>query len=249
MVDHPDLGDRTVVVTGAGRGLGRTIARLFLARGATVVYLSRTEYADVRAEVDAAASRALFIRADVSDSQEVSKAFRAVEERSERLDVLVNNAGVVGSGTLGETTPEAWDHVIANNVRSQFLCARAALPLLRRSTDARIINVSSVAGRDRSLLLGCAYTASKAAVIGLTRHLAAELGPEGIRVNCVCPSQHRTPMLAAVLDEARERMLIERIPLGYIPPAEEIAEVIAFLASHAARYMNGAVVDVNGGLL
>lgn len=246
-VSH-DFSGRVAVVTGAGRGLGRAVARAFLAANARVGLLTRTLYDDLREEVGFVGERAALIGADVAEPAQVAEAFRRITEQFGGVDILINNAGIMARGRLDEITAAAWDQVMAANVRSQFLCAQAAAVSMRTRGGGRIINVSSVAGRDKSLLLGCAYTTSKAAVLGLTRHLAAELGPEGIHVNCICPSQHRTPLLASVLDSEREAALLKRIPLGYIASPEEMASVILFLASDGAGYMNGAIVDVNGGL-
>ena len=239
---------QTCVVTGAGRGLGRVAAGLFLKAGARVAYLSRTPYPDVLTEVNANQDRAFFFVVDVSDSSQVKTAFQQVQERFGSIDILVNNAGIAKAGSIEDVSSEAWDAVMGNNVRSYFLCIQSVAPSMKKQTYGRIVNVSSVAGRDKSLVLGAPYTASKAAVIGLTKQAAAELGPYGITVNCICPSQHWTPMLESVLTPETEQMLLNKIPLGYIAKPEQIADVILFLASDGASYMNGAIVDVNGGL-
>ena len=238
---------RVCAVTGAGRGLGRTVARSFVRAGGRVAYVSRTPHADVLAEVEDAGAEAIFIQADVSVPADVERAFAQIATSFGKLDVLVNNAGIAAPNALSDVSPDDWDRVMAANVRSAFLCIRQAIPLLRGSNEARIVNVSSIAGRDKSKLLGPAYSASKAALIGLTRHAAGELASLGIRVNCICPGPHHTPMLDDLLTAEVEAQIRSRIPLGYIAAPEEIAAVILFLASPASRYMTGAVVDVNGG--
>lgn len=244
-----DFRSKTSVITGAGRGLGRALARLFIKAGANVCYITRTQYADLREEVGGYQEQALLVTADVSVPEQVQRAFEAVHQRFGSIDILINNAGIAGGGRIEDITPDIWDRVMANNVRSQFLCIQAALPYMKQRRYGKIINISSVAGRDKSLVLGCAYTTSKAAVIGLTRQVAVEVASFGINVNCLCPSQHRTPMLEAVLTPELEAALLKRIPLGYIAQPEQIANVALFLASDEADYMTGAIVDVNGGLL
>lgn len=244
-----DFRGKTSVVTGAGRGLGRVVARLFVKAGAKVAYLSRTPHADLLEEVESYGGQALFLPTDVSVPVEVRQAFEQIHHRFDSVDILINNAGIAEGGRIEDITPDVWDRVMANNVRSQFLCIQAVLPYMKKKRYGKIINVSSIAGRDKSLVLGCPYSTSKAAILGLTRHVASEVASFGINVNCICPSQHRTPMLAAVLTPEMESMLLKKIPLSYIAQPEQIANVILFLACDEANYMTGAIVDVNGGLL
>lgn len=135
------------------------------------------------------------------------------------------------------------------DLEAHFLTCRAVVPVMRRQRAGRIVNVGSIAGRHVSLANSIAYTSAKAGVIGFTRHLAQEVGRDGIRVNAVAPGPCRTPLLAGVIDAEREAALAARIPLGYVSEPEEQAAVILFLASDDARYIHGAIVDVNGGLL
>ena len=166
-----------------------------------------------------------------------------------RIDVLVNNAGIGGPGSIEELTGEEWDRTLAVNLKAHFLTCRAVVPIMRRQQRGHIVNVSSIAGRNVSLANSIAYTSAKAGVIGFTRHLAQEVGRDGIRVNCVAPGPTRTPLLADVLDAEREAAIAARIPLGYVSEAEEQAAVILFLASDEASYIHGAIVDANGGLI
>ncbi len=244
-----DFQDKTVVVTGAGKGLGRVTARMFLEAGANVAYLSRTSYPDVQAEIRTYADRAFFIQANVADPSEVQQAFSRIAARFKTVDILINNAGIAKIGKIEEVAAKDWDEVMAVNVRSQFLCIQACLPLMKKNKYGKIVNVSSIAGRDKSILLGAAYSTSKAAIIGLTRHVAAEVAAFGINVNCICPGQHKTPLLEEVLTEKMEKILLKKIPLGYIARPEQVAEVILFLSSDRESYMTGAIVDVNGGQL
>jgi 3-oxoacyl-[acyl-carrier protein] reductase len=240
---------RVCVVTGAGQGIGRVTARRFAEEGARIAYLSRTPRPDLAAELSLFDGRAMFVQADAADPDDVRRAFEEIGGRFGAPDVLVNNAGLAeGAAAMEDVSAASWDRVMAGNVRSAFLCLQAVIPGMKARGSGAIVNVSSIAGRERSLVLGCAYTAAKAAVIGLTRHAAAELGPAGIRVNCVCPSQTRTPMLERVLTPALEAVVINRNPLGRLADPLEIASVILFLASDEASYMNAAIVDINGGV-
>ena len=241
--------DKICVVTGAGRGLGRTVARMFIESGAKVAYLSLTPHADLLDELKDYGEQALFVSVDVSLPGPVQRAFKKVHKKFGSVDILINNAGIARSGRIEEITPEAWDQVMAHNIRSQFLCIQASVSYMKKRQYGKIVNISSIAGRDKSIVLGCSYSTSKAAIIGLTRHVATEVAAYGINVNCVCPSQLRTPMLESVLTPELENVLLNKIPLGYIAQPEQIAQVILFLASDEASYMTGAVVDVNGGLL
>ena len=244
-----DFQGKTCVVTGGGRGLGRVVARMFIQSGAKVALLSRTPYTDLIDELKGYEAQALFLETDVSIPDDVAKAFEKVYQTFGSVDILINNAGIALGGKLEEITPEIWDMVMANNVRSQFLCIQASLTYMKQKRYGKIVNVSSVAGRDKSMVLGCPYTTSKAAIIGLTRHVASEVAEYGINVNCICPSQHRTPLLETVLTPELESAVVKKIPLGYIAEPEQMAQVILFLSSDEANYMTGSIVDVNGGML
>lgn len=243
-----NFSDKIVIVTGAGKGLGRITASMFLDAGAKVAFISRTYYEELD-DLISSHPRAVFFEADVSDENQVSKAFAEIHQNLGGLDILVNNAGISEGGKIQEIDSSTWRRVMDINAMGQFLCIKAASSFMKKTHSGKIINVSSVAGRDKSLLLGAAYTASKAAVIGLSKHCATELAPYGIHVNCICPSQHRTPMLKNVLTKEMEDLLTTKIPIGRIAEADEMAQVILFLASEEASYLVGSIVDINGGLL
>lgn len=243
-----DFSNKIVIVTGAGKGLGRMTADMFLDAGAKVAYVSRNTYNELETHINSN-PRAAFFKADVSDENQVNQVFTEIHQSFGGIDILVNNAGISEGGKIEDIDSITWRRVMDVNAMGQFLCIKAASSFMKTTNAGKIINVSSVAGRDKSLLLGAAYTASKAAVIGLSKHCAAELAPFGIQVNCICPSQHRTPMLKNVLTKEIEEQLIKKLPIGRIADANEMAQVILFLASEEAGYIVGSIVDVNGGLL
>ena len=240
---------KTVIVTGAGKGIGKTTALEFAGAGANVALFSRTRHEGLSGELAPFGERARFYEVDVTDEARVKDAVAAVIAQYGGVDVLVNNASIAKGGRLEEITAEVWDEVISSNLKSCFLCTKAVLGHMKERGSGKIINVSSVAGRDRSMVLGAAYTSSKAAVIGFTRQIASEAAPFGVNVNCVCPSQTYTPMLRKVVTPELENMIKQKNPSGYIAQPIQIANVIIFLATDEANYMNGAIVDVNGGLL
>lgn len=229
---------RVAVVTGASRGIGKTTAELLRAQGVTTIGLSRHV-------VDTAQTR----RCDVGDPAVVARVFRAVQRDVGRIDILVNCAGVVTMSDPLEERVEEWEALWRTNVLGAYLCCQEALKPMRAQRAGRIVNLSSIAGRSFSRTASVAYTCSKYAVIGLTRQLAAGCGRDGVTVNCVCPSATRTEMLLANVPPPQLQALAEANPLGRLAEPHEIAQVVAFLVSDAASYLNGAVIDVNGGLL
>ena len=249
------LDGKVAIVTGAGRGIGRAIARLFAAEGAAVVVAARTiaEGEETVALIEGTGGNARFISTDVSQDAEVRALAAETIRAHGRLDALVNNAGVGGPGKpLAETSEVEWDRVIDTNLKGCYLGMRYAIPHLRAAGGGAIVNLSSVLAEQT--LPGCtAYTASKAAIIGLTKATALEVGRDRIRVNCILPGSTDTPMMWDGLAEA-ERLEIEpqvasAAPLGKVGQPEEIARVALFLVSEASSFMTGASLLVDGGLL
>ncbi len=249
------LDGRIAVVTGAGRGIGRAIACLFAAEGAAVVVAARTaaEGEETVSLIHGAGGKARFIPTDVSQDAQVRDLIAETLRTFGRLDALVNNAGIGGPGRpLDETSEVEWDRVIDTNLKGCFLGMRYAIPHMREAGGGAIVNLSSVLAEHT--LPGCtAYTASKAAIIGLTRATALEVGRDGIRVNCIQPGSTDTPMMWEGLTE-NERIEVEPLvaaaaPLGKVGQPDEIARVALFLVSDASSFMTGASVLVDGGLL
>jgi 3-oxoacyl-[acyl-carrier protein] reductase len=248
-----NLKERVSLVTGASRGIGAATAEVLARRGAHVAVSARTvsDLEQVANRIRAAGAQALVVPCDVLDHAQVDAAIDTVVKHWGRLDILVNNAGL-GTPTMPvETIPPAdWDHTVALNLKTAFLCIRAAAPVMKRHGYGRIVNVSSFAGRNFSRISGPHYSAAKAGIIGLTKHMAVELGPFGIGVNSVAPSVVLTARVKAKWEarpEDERQRVLAGIPLRRLAQPEEVATVIAFLASDDAAYVNGVCIDVNGG--
>lgn len=239
---------KTVIVTGAGSGIGAATAKRFHADGANVVLSGRTaEKLEKVASGLADRSRVLVQSGDVSEEGDVQALVQATADRFGGVDVLVNNAGVAVSGPFAETSWEDWRKVMSIDVDGIFHTTKACLPHLLKAGGS-IVNVSSVSGIGGDWNMG-AYTAAKGAVTNLTRSLALELGGKGVRVNAVNPSLTASELTEDMLtDEKLMAKFAERIPIGRAAQPEEVADVIAFLASHDARFVNGVNLPVDGGL-
>jgi 3-oxoacyl-[acyl-carrier protein] reductase len=244
--------ERVAVVTGAAKGIGLRIGRAFGREGARVAALDIDgPGADtLAAELSAAGREALALKADVTLATDVRHAVDAVLARWGRVDVLVNNAGGFSAIRRTEDIPDdEWDAVLRLNVTSAFLCTRAVLPVMKRQGSGAIVNLSSIAGRAGAVTVTSHYAAAKAAILGFTRHVAREVARDGIRVNAVAPGTVATERFRALRSEEETRRLAATVPAGRVAEPEEIADAVLFLASDAARYVTGATLDVNGGLV
>jgi 3-oxoacyl-[acyl-carrier protein] reductase len=250
MATYPELSGRVAAITGGAQGIGAATARAFAKQGAVVAVLD-IDGAGAKKITDAIAAdggRAIAIHTDVTDEQSVARAIAAVASELGGLDVLVNCAGGYGRLATVEDMPvEEWDRTVALNLRSVFLVSRAAIPHLKRSRAGRIINVSSISGRQVTVASSPAYGSAKAAVIQLTRFLAQQLGPDGITANAIAPITTLTPRVAALRTEADIERIAALVPLKRLAEPEDHVQAMLFLASDAASYINGVTLDVNGG--
>ncbi|HEX2070023.1 MAG TPA: SDR family oxidoreductase [Thermoleophilaceae bacterium] len=249
------VSGKTAVVTGGSRGIGLMIARGLVEAGADVVISSRK--ADACEAAAAELSRlgsCVAVPADLSKQEGCAALAGAVRERTDRLDVLVNNAGASWGEPLESYPDKAWDRVLDTNVRGVFQLTVAALDMLRASASdddpARVINVGSVDGLKAPMMESYAYSASKAAVHQLTRHLAKRLAAERITVNAIAPGPFESKMMAFMLDNPDTRSMVEQtVPLGRIGRPDDVVGITRFLASRAGSYLTGAVIPVDGGIV
>lgn len=241
------LDGRVAVVTGAGSGIGRATALLLAEEGCRVVAVDRDE-ASLEALARALGESARVVAADIAAPDAPDLIVGAAVDSFGRLDVLVASAGIWETSPLDRLDDETWHRVLDVNLTAPFRCARAALPVMIANRWGRIVTVSSIAARTGGGAASAAYVASKAGVVGLTRSLARHGGRYGVTANCVSPGVVDTPMIA-VADAEQTRATLEQMPVGRLGDPKEVAAVVALLSSDVAGFVNGAHVDVNGGLV
>jgi NAD(P)-dependent dehydrogenase (short-subunit alcohol dehydrogenase family) len=244
--------DRVVIVTGAGRGIGIAVALRFAQDGARVAVIDLVqERADaVVAKIKSMNGVAIACACDVRDASAVERTVADVVQQFGRVDVLINCAGAYREPKMAHETPEeTWDLVIDSNLKGTFLFCKAVLPHMQTQKSGRIVNFASNAARSVATGLGPEYTAAKAGILGLTRHIAKQYAPFGILVNAIAPG----PTMVPRVYEAKSQDYLDHhagmIPLGRLADPEEHAEVVFFMASDGATFMTGATVDNNGGII
>lgn len=249
MLDAFDLTGRTVIVTGASRGIGRTTAEVLAAAGANVVVAARTESAlqSLVQEILRSGGKALAIRADVNVPEDTEMLVEQTVQAFGGLDVLVNNAGESGRhGAMAETTAADWDDLLENNLRSAFLCAKAVFPAMEKQQRGNIVNMASISGQNGGQSARVHYAASKGGMIAFTKALARQMAPWG-RANSIAPGQIDTGM--SRIPEDRLRTVLDRTPLQRLGKPEEIAHGVLYLASDASSFITGHTLAINGGIL
>ncbi len=239
------LEGQTAIVTGAAEGIGRAIAARLVKAGATVAVADYNESGALAAAEDLGGF-AFGVGVDVSDNASVGRMVHSVLERTRRIDVLVNNAGIGGrAAPVWEQSDEDWDRVLRVNLTGVFYCCRAVIPHMRAQRYGRIVNIASIAGKEGNPNM-CAYSASKSGVIAFTKSLAKEVATEGICVNSISPAVIRTRILDQ-LTPAQVDYMTQRIPMRRTGTVEEVAAVAHFLASRDASFVTGQCYDVSGG--
>jgi NAD(P)-dependent dehydrogenase (short-subunit alcohol dehydrogenase family) len=240
-----DLTGQTAIVTGAATGIGEAIARR-LARAGAAIAVADMDLAGATEVAQSIGGESFALSIDITRSDSVNAAVAEVISRTGRIDVLVNNAGIAGrTAPVWEVSDEDWQHIIAVNMSGVFYCCRAVLPHMRTRRYGRIVNIASIAGKEGNPNMS-GYSATKAAVIGLTKSIGKEVATEGICVNAVAPAVIRTKILEQ-LTEAQVHYMTERIPMRRTGTTEEIAAVVHFLASPDSSFVTGQCYDASGG--
>jgi len=242
-----NLTGKVALITGSGRGIGKAIALKLSELGAAIVINDMSEAAEaVVDEIKAKGGSSIFIKANVTSSEEVNEMVKTILKEYGKIDILVNNAGITRDQLSMLMSDDDWDAVLDVNLKGTFICSRAVLRPMMKQRAGRIINISSIVG-----IVGNAgqpnYCASKAGIIGLTKSIAREMGSRHVTVNAIAPGFIESDMTDKLPDKVKEEY-VKRIPLGYFGTPKDVAEAVAFLASDEARYISGQVLNVDGGM-
>ncbi len=247
------LKDKVAIVTGSSKGIGEGIARVFSREGAKVVVVCRTEDAGKKMaeELGASEGRAIFLKTDVTSSKSIQNMINAAIKTFGKLDILVNNAGYHISKNVEETSEQEWEFIINTNLRGTFLCSKYAIPHLRK-TKGNIINISSMVGLVGQPNAG-AYSATKGGQIAMSKGMAIDFAPDGIRVNVICPGWIQTPLVEDWFSqqkdpEAARKYIFGQHPLGRIGTIEECGRAALYLASDDAAFVTGITLNIDGGV-
>jgi 3-oxoacyl-[acyl-carrier protein] reductase len=244
------LQGKVAVITGAGRGIGRAIAKMFALEGADIVInysKSKKEAFSLADEINKDGREKLVVKADVSKADEVKKMIQKTVTKFGRIDILVNNAGIAIPAAFLDSTEDMWDQTIGVNLKGAYLCSKEVAPIMLNQKSGKIINISSIAGMaERTAVNNTPYVVSKAGMIGLTRSLAVNLSPH-INVNAICPGLIDTDMVEATFTPERKKTAIQEYPLKRMGRPEEIARAALFLASDDSDFITGEILAVAGG--
>ncbi|MFZ5962136.1 SDR family NAD(P)-dependent oxidoreductase [Thalassococcus sp. BH17M4-6] len=246
------LDGKTAMITGAAspRGLGKATAQLFAQHGARVAILDLQAHDAIDAAKDLPGDGHMGLACDVTDLQQCRDAVQVIEELFGRIDVLVNNAGITQPLKLMDIAPDNYDAVLDVNLRGTLYMSQAVIPLMRAAKAGAIVNMSSVsAQRGGGIFGGPHYSAAKAGILGLTKAMARELAPDGVRANAICPGFIATDITAGKLTDEMRAQVLAGIPMGRAGEASDVAGCALFLASELSAYVTGSEVDVNGGSL
>lgn len=242
-----NLNNKIAIVTGGGRGIGKAICITLAEKGAKVVVADK----DVKSAEETAKSlcseRGCGVEVDVSSEESILKLYAYIKEHFGRVDILVNNAGISKTTPIFDMTAAEWDMILAVNLRGAFLMGREALRLMKAQQSGRIINIASLSAKTGGIAAGAHYSASKAGLVCFTKSLALQSAEFGICVNAITPGFIETDLTRAWGKE-KNASLIEKIPLKKFGQPQDVAEVVAFLASQRGRYITGEIIDVNGGI-
>jgi len=247
------LENKVAIITGSSKGIGEGIARVFSKEGANVVIICRTEQMGQKMadELGAKDGRAIFVKTDVTKSQDIQDMISKTVETFGKLDILVNNAGYHLSKNAEDTSEDEWEFIQNTNLRSTFLCSKYAMPHLKK-TKGNIINISSMVGQVGQPN-AAAYSATKGGQIAMTKNMAIDFAPDAVRVNVICPGWIATPLVEDWFTqqknpEAARKYIYAQHPLGRIGTIEECGYLAAFLASNEALFITGAIFDIDGGV-
>jgi 3-oxoacyl-[acyl-carrier protein] reductase len=243
------MGIKVAIITGSGRGIGKAIAMKLAQENMNIVIcdVDETAIAETVKEIEATGVQAIGIKVDVTNSDDVARLFDETIKKFQRVDVLVNNAGITRDNLLIRMQESEWDAVIAVNLKGTFNCLKAAAKIMMKQRSGKIVNISSVVGVMGNI--GQAnYSASKGAVISLTKSAAKELAPRNITVNAVAPGYIETEMTRNLPDNVKE-MFLNLVPLKRPGSPGDVANVVSFLVSHQADYITGQVIHVDGGMV
>ncbi|MEA1964527.1 MAG: 3-oxoacyl-[acyl-carrier-protein] reductase [Candidatus Aerophobetes bacterium] len=242
------LEGKVAIVTGGARGIGKQICLRLAREGAKIAIFDIEEASlkEVTVQIKNTGSEALSLGVDISNFEKVDRAVKKVIDRFERIDILINNAGVNKDKLLLRMREEDWDKVLQVNLKGAFNCLRAVIRAMVKQREGRVINISSVIGL-RGNIGQANYAASKAGIIGLTKSVAKEVGRYGITVNVIAPGFIDTPMTEKLQGKEKEK-LISQIPVGRMGKPEEVASLASFLASNEANYITGEVIKIDGGM-